>query len=291
MTYKDIVLSGIQELKSAGISEHELDARLLFEEAFKVDRSFLILNADTENTNADGYEKYKDYIEKRSKRVPLQHILGYQDFMGLRFLVDGRVLIPRQDTEILVEEALKELHDGMSVLDICTGSGCILISLLNYSNDCSGIGIDISEDALEVAKTNANMLLTQQTQKDSDISFMKADVLSELPTELMEPKFDLVVSNPPYIESDVIGELEPEVKDFDPMLALDGGKDGLVFYRRLSEVLDKTLKKGGWFFFEIGYNQADAVKELFSDEYTDIEVIKDYAGLDRVIKGRRKINV
>lgn len=291
MTYKDIVLSGIQELKSAGISEHELDARLLFEEAFKVDRSFLILNADTENTNADGYEKYKDYIEKRSKRVPLQHILGYQDFMGLRFLVDGRVLIPRQDTEILVEEALKELHDGMSVLDICTGSGCILISLLNYSNDCSGIGIDISEDALEVAKTNANMLLTSQTQKDSDISFMKADVLSELPTELMEPKFDLVVSNPPYIESDVIEELEPEVKDFDPMLALDGGKDGLVFYRRLSEVLDKTLKKGGWFFFEIGYNQAEAVKELFSDEYTDIEVIKDYAGLDRVIKGRRKINV
>lgn len=291
MTYKDIVLSGIQELKSAGISEHKLDARLLFEEAFKVDRSFLILNADTENTNADGYEKYKDYIEKRSKRVPLQHILGYQDFMGLRFLVDGRVLIPRQDTEILVEEALKELHDGMSVLDICTGSGCILISLLNYSNDCSGIGIDISEDALEVAKTNANMLLTSQTQKDSDISFMKADVLSELPTELMEPKFDLVVSNPPYIESDVIEELEPEVKDFDPMLALDGGKDGLVFYRRLSEVLDKTLKKGGWFFFEIGYNQAEAVKELFSDEYTDIEVIKDYAGLDRVIKGRRKINV
>lgn len=291
MTYKDIVLSGIQELKSAGISEHELDARLLFEEAFKVDRSFLILNADTENTNADGYEKYKDYIEKRSKRVPLQHILGYQDFMGLRFLVDGRVLIPRQDTEILVEEALKELHDGMSVLDICTGSGCILISLLNYSNDCSGIGIDISEDALEVAKTNANMLLKPQTQKDSDISFMKADVLSELPTELMEPKFDLVVSNPPYIESDVIEELEPEVKDFDPMLALDGGKDGLVFYRRLSEVLDKTLKKGGWFFFEIGYNQAEAVKELFSDEYTDIEVIKDYAGLDRLIKGRRKINV
>lgn len=291
MTYKDIVLSGIQELKSAGISEYELDARLLFEEAFEVDRSFLILNADTENTNADGYEKYKDYIKKRSKRVPLQHILGYQDFMGLRFLVDGRVLIPRQDTEILVEEALKELHDGMSVLDICTGSGCILISLLNYSNDCSGIGIDISEDALEVAKTNANMLLTPQTQKDSDISFMKADVLSELPTELMEPKFDLVVSNPPYIESDVIEELEPEVKDFDPMLALDGGKDGLVFYRRLSEVLDKTLKKGGWFFFEIGYNQAEAVKELFSDEYTDIEVIKDYAGLDRVIKGRRKINV
>lgn len=291
MTYKDIVLSGIQELKSAGIGEYELDARLLFEEAFEVDRSFLILNADAENTNADGYEKYKDYIEKRSKRVPLQHILGYQDFMGLRFFVDGRVLIPRQDTEILVEEALKELHDGMSVLDICTGSGCILISLLNYSNDCSGIGVDISEDALEVAKTNANMLLTSQTQKDSDISFMKADVLSELPTELMEPKFDLVVSNPPYIESDVIEELEPEVKDYDPMLALDGGKDGLVFYRRLSEVLDKTLKKGGWFFFEIGYNQAEAVKELFSDEYTDIEVIKDYAGLDRVIKGRRKINV
>lgn len=291
MTYKDIVLSGIQELKSAGIGEYELDARLLFEEAFGVDRSFLILNADAENTNADGYEKYKDYIEKRSKRVPLQHILGYQDFMGLRFFVDGRVLIPRQDTEILVEEALKELHDGMSVLDICTGSGCILISLLNYSNDCSGIGVDISEDALEVAITNANMLLTSQTQKDSDISFMKADVLSELPTELMEPKFDLVVSNPPYIESDVIEELEPEVKDFDPMLALDGGKDGLVFYRRLSEVLDKTLKKGGWFFFEIGYNQAEAVKELFSDEYTDIEVIKDYAGLDRVIKGRRKINV
>ena len=291
MTYKDIVLGGIKELKDAGVSEYELDARLLFEEAFGVDRSFLILNADTENTNADSCEKYKEYIEKRSKRVPLQHILGYQDFMGLRFEVDGRVLIPRQDTEILVEEAIKELHDGMSVLDICTGSGCILISLLNYSNDCSGIGVDISEDALEVAKTNANMLLTSQTQKDSDISFMKADVLSEFPTELMEPKFDLVVSNPPYIESDVIEELEPEVKDFDPMLALDGGKDGLVFYRRLSEVLDKTLKKGGWFFFEIGYNQAEAVKELFSDEYTDIEVIKDYAGLDRVIKGRRKINV
>ena len=115
---------------------------------------------------------------------------------------------------------------------------------------------------------------------------MKADVLSELPTELMELKFDLVVSNPPYIESDVIEELEPEVKDFDPMLALDGGKDGLVFYRRLSEVLDKTLKKGGWFFFEIGYNQAEAVKELFSDEYTDIEVIKDLDNIERVISAK-----
>ncbi|MCQ2497791.1 MAG: peptide chain release factor N(5)-glutamine methyltransferase [Lachnospiraceae bacterium] len=288
MTYKDIVLSGIQELKSAGIGEYELDARLLFEEAFEVDRSFLILNADAENTNADSYEKYKDYIEKRSKRVPLQHILGYQDFMGLRFFVDGRVLIPRQDTEILVEEAIKELHDGMSVLDICTGSGCILISLLNYSNDCAGIGVDISEDALTVAKNNSDKLLTKE---GTDVSFMKADILEDLPDALLGPKFDLVVSNPPYIESDVIEELEPEVKDYDPMLALDGGKDGLVFYRRLSEVLDKTLKKGGWFFFEIGYNQAEAVKELFSDEYTDIEVIKDYAGLDRVIKGRRKINV
>lgn len=289
MTYKDIVLGGIKELKDAGVGEHELDARLLFEEAFGVDRSFLILNADTENTNADSYEKYKDYIEKRSKRVPLQHILGYQDFMGLRFEVDGRVLIPRQDTEILVEEALKELHDGMSVLDICTGSGCILISLLNYSNDCSGIGVDISEGALTVAKNNSDKLLT--LKEGTDVSFMKADILEDLPDPLLGPKFDLVVSNPPYIESDVIEELEPEVKDYDPMLALDGGKDGLVFYRRLSEVLDKTLKKGGWFFFEIGYNQAEAVKELFSDEYTDIEVIKDYAGLDRVIKGRRKINV
>ncbi len=289
MTYKDIVLGGIKELKDAGVSEYELDARLLFEEAFGVGRSFLILNADTENTNADSYQKYKEYIEKRSKRVPLQHILGYQDFMGLRFEVDGRVLIPRQDTEILVEEAIKELHDGMSVLDICTGSGCILISLLNYSNDCSGIGVDISEGALTVAKNNSDKLLA--LKEGTDVSFMKADILEDLPDALLGPKFDLVVSNPPYIESDVIEELEPEVKDFDPMLALDGGKDGLVFYRRLSEVLDKTLKKGGWFFFEIGYNQAEAVKELFSDEYTDIEVIKDYAGLDRVIKGRRKINV
>ena len=203
MKYRDLYLYGVEKLNSAGIAEAKLDARLLLEEVCHTDRSDMILYPDRDVDDVQ-HESYVNYIKKREQRIPLQQILEKQEFMGLEFYVNEYVLIPRQDTEILVEEAMKNLHDGMRILDVCTGSGCILISLLHYSNDCKGVGIDISKEALGVARKNAEKLLPDE----KEISFYQGDLFEALPdTE----KFDMIVSNPPYIRSDVIPTLEPEV--------------------------------------------------------------------------------
>lgn len=287
MTYREIYEEGKGALAAAGIEEAELDARLLLEFVCKTNRNTLLVHDDRPVT-AEEASAYRRLTEKRAKRIPLQHLTGTQDFMGLEFEVNEHVLIPRQDTEILVEEALQELHDGMHVLDMCTGSGCILISLLRYSNDCTGVGADISEEALRVAEKNAKRLLTEKETGEIEQAgdgcpamFVQSNLF-----EKVEGQFDMIVSNPPYICTDVIKTLMPEVREHEPRQALDGSADGLLFYRRIIEDSVRYLKRGGMLFFEIGYDQGEAVKALMEQAgYLEVCVKKDYAGLDRVVSG------
>ena len=277
MNYTEAFLLGMQKLKEAEIGEAQLDARLLLEEVCGTDHNTLLCHGDREVSEKEE-EQYRKTIEQRAQHVPLQHILGYQDFMGLRFHVNEHVLIPRQDTEILVEEAMRYLHDGMRILDLCTGSGCILLSLLHYSNDCEGTGVDISKEALQVAALNAELL------------GIKADFLKSDLYEKVTGKFDLLVSNPPYIERKVIPTLMEEVREYDPSIALDGGEDGLDFYRRIIGGAQDYLKRGGQILMEIGSGQAQAVSELLREAgFKEIDVCRDFAGLDRVVSGRLPI--
>ena len=277
MNYTEAFLLGMQKLKEAEIGEAQLDARLLLEEVCGTDHNTLLCHGDREVSEKEE-EQYRKTIEQRAQHVPLQHILGYQDFMGLRFHVNEHVLIPRQDTEILVEEAMRYLHDGMRILDLCTGSGCILLSLLHYSNDCEGTGVDISKEALQVAALNAELL------------GIKADFLKSDLYEKVTGKFDLLVSNPPYIERKVIPTLMEEVRENDPYIALDGGEDGLDFYRRIIGGAQDYLKRGGQILMEIGSGQAQAVSELLREAgFKEIDVCRDFAGLDRVVSGRLPI--
>jgi release factor glutamine methyltransferase len=219
-------------------------------------------------------------VKRLLRDEPLAYVLGEWEFYGLKLYVNEHVLIPRQDTEILVEEVLKELHDGMEVLDMCTGSGCILISLLRYSNRCKGVGVDISEEALQVAQSNAGNLL-KSCLDDCSINFVQSDLF-----ENVTGKYEFIVSNPPYIRSDVIPTLMPEVKDHEPMQALDGTADGLYFYRRITGEGREYLKKGGMLYFEIGYDQAADVSNIMAEAgFAEIKVVKDFAGLDRVVYG------
>ncbi len=274
MNYREAFETGKGTLAAAGIEEAELDARLLLEEICGTDRNTLLVHGDR-NVTEEERAQYKEMLEKRSAHIPLQQIIGRQSFMGLDFYVDENVLIPRQDTELLVEEALQELHDGMRILDMCTGSGCILLSLLKYSNDCEGIGADISEEALKVAERNRVQLGLENA------AFIRSDLF-----EAVEGKFDLLVSNPPYICSDVIDTLMPEVREHEPRQALDGSADGLHFYRRILADCRAYLKPGGMLLFEIGYDQGEAVKRLMEENgFLEVEVKKDYGGLDRVVLG------
>ncbi len=275
MTYKECYLQGQEALTAAGIEEAPLDARLLLEYVCGTSRNDLLVHGDRE-VSEDNRKRYEDIISKRAMRIPLQHITGVQEFMGLEFRVSDKVLIPRQDTEILVEEVLRELHDGMRILDMCTGSGCILLSLLHYSNGCEGIGVDISGEALQVAEQNAEALLNG---RETDYRFIQGDLF-----EAVDGKFDIIVSNPPYIPSQVIPTLMPEVQQYEPMLALDGSGDGLFFYRKIAEESGKYLNKGGGIYFEIGHDQAECVSNILAAAgFTEIETVKDYAGLDRVV--------
>lgn len=286
MTLDEIYAFGVNELTRAGIKNAKIDASIFLEEICNIKKGYLLAHGNEELNETCGSsleQRYIEAIKKRSERIPLQHILGYTSFMGLRFKVNENVLIPRQDTEILVEEALKEVHDGMEILDMCTGSGCILISLLKYTNGCIGVGADISEKALEIARENSDAILGEAM--DITYSYVNSDLF-----ENIDGKFDVIVSNPPYIATNKIDSLEPEVKDYDPIGALDGGEDGLYFYQKIITEAPKYLKLGGSILFEIGYDEKDAVSKLLEENgFTDIEVIKDYAGLDRVVKARRKI--
>ncbi len=307
MRYDELFLYGVKQLEKAGIAEGKLNARLLLEYVCKMDRNTLLAHPEL-LVEKEQEKRYVNLIEQRAERIPLQHITGVQEFMGLEFYVNQNVLIPRQDTEILVEEVMPHLHDGMSILDMCTGSGCILISLMQYSNDCAGVGADLSDEALEVAEKNARRILKEKNIhvksgfKDlkeakevkeavfpvqNEIRFLQGDLFEALDLgEKTAVKFDIIVSNPPYISTDTIKTLEPEVAVYEPLTALDGGQDGLYFYRRIVKDAKKCLVRGGKLFFEIGFDQKEAVSQLLKEAgFIDIETKKDYAGLDRVVFG------
>lgn len=271
MTYGEAYQMGYVQLENSEIKEAKLDARLLLEFICDTNRNDLLVHPEREIT-AEQEIKYFQCIERRATCEPLQYITGEQEFMGLTFLTDPSTLIPRQDTETLVEEVLLHLHDGMEILDVCTGSGCILLSLLKYSNDCIGVGCDLNPDAVLLAQKNAEML-------GLDATFVQSDLF-----EHIEGKYDMIVSNPPYVETTVIETLDMVVKGYEPHTALDGGADGLDFYRRLVTQAKPFLRKEGMLFFEIGYNQAESVSRLLAEAgYIEVTVKKDLAGLDRVV--------
>ncbi|MDE6639812.1 MAG: peptide chain release factor N(5)-glutamine methyltransferase [Acetatifactor sp.] len=297
MEYRETYNMGKNVLSAASVPDADTDARLLLEFVCGTNRNTLLAHGDMEVTT-EQESVYRELLEKRLQRIPLQYLTGVQDFMGLEFAVNEHVLIPRQDTEILVEEALQHLHDGMQVLDMCTGSGCILISLLHYSNNCEGVGVDVSEEALRVAEQNAVKLLGAQAVRNisgtpgesaeaqdmfvgAHVSFVQSDLF-----EKVEGKFDMIVSNPPYIESYIIDTLMPEVRDHEPRLALDGSEDGLIFYRRILEECPRYLQKGGMLFFEVGYDQGEEVSRLMEQAgFLGVMLISDYSGMDRVVCG------
>ena len=280
MKYRELYSQGIEKLSSENIPDAKVDARILLEYACKTDRNALFLHGDMEVKDEDE-KTYLELLSKRIMHIPLQYLTGEQEFMGLTYKVNESVLIPRQDTECLVEIVLKHLHDGMRILDMCTGSGCILISLLHYSNDCEGVGVDLSEEALNVARDNAERLSNNGISDKMNVNFVHSDLF-----ENIDGNFDIIVSNPPYIKTEVIKGLMPEVRDYEPMMALDGMEDGLYFYRKIISSAKEHLSRGGQLFFEIGYDQGQEVSDLMRKEgYTDVEVLKDLAGLDRVVYG------
>ncbi len=284
MTYKALYEYGKKKLEEAGIEEASLDARLLLEYVCHTDRNELLVYGDKNRSEFEA-QVYQMAVDRRAARIPLQHITGEQEFMGLRFRVNEHVLIPRQDTEILVEEAMRCLADGMRILDLCTGSGCILLSLLKYSNECEGIGIDISDKALLTARENASAL-------QLDAVFLEGDLFAPLEnyvsSKTKDRLFDIVVSNPPYIETEEIKVLMPEVREHEPLLALDGGEDGLSFYRKIIQKAPEYMRKGAHLFLEIGCKQGKAVRALMQEAgFSQIQILKDYAGLDRVVFGMK----
>lgn len=285
-TYRETYKKGCDILKAAGITEYELDARLLLEHIMGTDRNTLLAHPEMEVSD-DNEDLYIRMIERRKSHTPLQHITGTQDFMGLTFKVSDKVLVPRQDTECLVEEVMTYAEDGMRLLDMCTGSGCILLSLMHY-RFLEGFGCDLSEEALLVAKENARMLETEPRPIliKSDMFEAFSNEGTEKPLRDFSGYFDVIVSNPPYIRSDVIPTLMDEVKEHDPMMALDGGTDGLDFYRIIAKEAPKYLTNYGRVFLEIGYDQGEAVSKLLTDAgFTDVTVKNDYGGNPRVVSG------
>ena len=272
MTLNELYEQGVRVLNEAGVEESDLDAWYLLSHLTGLTRVQFMLNKG-QVTEQNVIDRFNECIGERAKRIPLQYIIGSQEFMGLPFTVNENVLIPRQDTEVLVEEVLK-VSEGKSVLDICTGSGCIIVSIAKLSKVTKAVGIDISKGALEVAKANAN-------KNQVDVQFIESDLFQNV-----TGKFDVIVSNPPYIESHVIPTLMPEVRCHEPMLALDGMEDGLYFYDKIIKESRHYLKENGSIYFERGYNLGEDVKQmLINAGFQNVVVIKDLAGLDRVVCG------
>ncbi len=281
MTLKQALDYGRVTLEEAKILEANLDAWYLLEFVTRIGRAEYFGNPKRQ-LNEEEWNVYQEIIQKRKQRIPLQHITGIQEFMGFLFKVNEHVLIPRQDTETLVELTLDYIpktqnhqnSEAIEVLDMCTGSGCIIISILKMRNNVVGTGVDISKDALNVSRENGQL-------NDVNCNWIESDLF-----EKIHHMYDIIVSNPPYIPTSDIRELEEEVKTFDPMLALDGMDDGLFFYRKIIEEAHHYLKKGGILLFEIGYDQGEAVSSYMKEHnFIDVEIKKDLTGLDRVVYG------
>lgn len=277
---KDLLKEAIQILEDANIEDAQIDAWLLAEHFLGINRMKYYINPEITVETAEAC-KYFAAVKQRATKVPLQHITGHQEFMGLDFKVSKEVLIPRQDTELLVEQAVEYIGDKtLKILDMCTGSGCIAISINKLCNNAKVTAVDISEEALKIATENNDI-------NDSNVDFIKSDLF-----ENVEGKFDVIVSNPPYIKTAEIEGLMDEVKLHDPMLALDGSVDGLKFYKEIIKKANDYLEKNGIIFLEIGYDQGIEVPEILKDNsFIDIKVLQDLSGNDRVVIGRKSSNV
>lgn len=272
-TLKEVYDYGSSELKKAEVPDYGLDTFYLMEVCFGITRAQFYCHPD-QKVESKALERFLQLIESRKKRIPLQYIIGKREFMGLDFLVNQHVLIPRQETELLVEEVLK-YSDNCTVLDLCTGSGCIAISIAKFAKNVKIDAVDISEKALEVADKNVK-------NNNVSVELIKSDLF-----EKIDKKYDIIVSNPPYIATQEIDKLEPEVRVYEPMLALDGQEDGLYFYKKIIEQAGQYLKQKGRLFFEIGYDQGESVSEILQDAgFYDIKVMNDLSGCNRMIMAR-----
>ena len=272
MTYETALSNGKKVLKDAGIMECDLDAWYLMEYVCKIDRSWYYLH-NFEEMEEINYQEYCLLLKKRSERIPLQYITGSQEFMGLKFKVNSHVLIPRQDTETLVEEAVKRLEAGMEVLDMCTGTGCVIISILKQKKIVATAS-DISKQALLLAKENAK-------KNQVEVNLVRSDLFNNI-----NGRYDMIVANPPYIPTGVIGTLMPEVRVFEPIEALDGKEDGMFFHREIIQNGRRFLKSNGYLCLEIGHDQGGRTAFLMEEHgYRNIKVIKDLAGNQRVVCG------
>ena len=282
MKIKDVLLNGISILKDNKIEDSNLKARVVLADLLGKNKEYLMIHGDEEIE--DGLNKiFLDKIERLKNNEPLQYVINKQEFMGFEFYVDKNVLIPQPDTENLVEEIIylsekirKSDKKELRILDMCTGSGAIAISISKLIENSLVYASDISKKALKVAEENSS-------KNQANVLFFESDLFKKI-SELY--KFDIIVSNPPYIETDTIKTLSEEVKN-EPMLALDGGKDGLDFYRKISEDAKKYLNKDGFLAFEIGYNQKFAVENLLKENgYKNIYSRKDLSGNDRIVVGQ-----
>ena len=325
MTYRELLLEASNKLKDNGILEYENDAWLLFEFIFDMSRHQYFMKMNDTVSDEEMIRQYRETIELRAGRMPVQYITETQSFMGLTFHVNENVLIPRFDTEVLVDKALKVLEEmwaarmatkdidkasgksgeeqvephmqSLRVLDMCTGSGCIAISIAKLSKvPVEVTAVDVSPAALEMAKCNGDF------HDVSNVKFIESNLFEkinenkenicgknskECGTMGASPLYDMIISNPPYIPSKVVEGLMPEVRDHEPRLALDGTEDGLWFYRKITEESTKYISEQGYLLYEIGCEQGESVSQIMAEcGYTDIEVIKDLAGLDRNVIGR-----
>lgn len=272
MTFEEAWSHGKQVLQSVGILEYELDSWYLLEYLFKIDKSWYYLHS-SEKMPEEKVQEYELLLKKRSERVPLQYITGSQEFMGLNFKVNSHVLIPRQDTETLVEEAVKRLEPDMEVLDLCTGSGCVIISIMKLKK-IIGTASDISKQALLIAKENAK-------NNQVEVNLVRSDLFQNI-----TGKYDMIVANPPYIPTEEIAGLMPEVRIFEPIDALDGKEDGLYFYHRIVRESRKFLKSNGYLCLEIGHDQGGRVAFLMEENgFRNVKVVKDLARNNRVVCG------
>lgn len=277
MTIGEALDLGGRELLEAGIEGGEEEAKILLSELTGIGRLDFFLKKG-EELPEDTEHQYLTFLEKRKKRIPLQMILGHTEFMGLEFEVSPATLVPRADTEVVCETALSFLTEGSTILDLCTGTGCVLLSLLEMEEGTTGVGTDISEDAVELSRLNAERLGLSERA-----SFLTGDLYSPLPEG---SRFDLIIANPPYIRSEEIKNLMPEVRDHEPRRALDGGSDGLTYYRRIASGAGDYLIPGGLLLFETGYDQGGQVTEILKENGFSIIILKrDYGGNVRVCGG------